>query len=189
MPTATSTAIPLTATPTLSPTFISGFADIPPGKYLFVEYWDNTGGQEIVAGKCHQLEIDFPNYTFDTQTQKLKGLFNWGLVRPPNSVKGFFGRGQSLQGKAGGGIYSFLEPIIGLPHQPLYPNRLIINGVNKDGTIVVEIEGHIETLEPNKSWGMSVASEATPGCQLTTTKRFTNYGLLEKSQIDLKWPY
>jgi hypothetical protein len=184
-PTATSTVMPPTATPTLTPAFVSGFADIPPGKYLFVEYWNDTRAQELVEGTCQPMAIDFPNYSFDTQTRKLTGLFNWGQVKPPNSLKGFFGRGQSLQGKAGIGIYSGLEPIISLPHQSLYRDRLIINGVNKDGTIVIEVEGHIERLEPNKSWTNSITSEATPGCQRTTTMRFTNYGLLEKSQIDL----
>jgi hypothetical protein len=177
-----STSVSPTATSNLTPTYISGFADIPAGKYLFVENWNESDAQETIDRACQFELIDFPHYEFNMQTRRLSSSFTWEQVKTQN-VKGFWGQGKSLQGRAGSGIYSYLEPIFALPHHA--GPAVTINGVKTDGTIVVEIDGHIETLKPNASYIKTETFQEPPGCHKLITLRFTNYGLLERSQIFL----
>ncbi len=65
------TAVPkLASQPTLQPIadYVPGLSEIPPGKYLFVEYWSIYDG----VGHCGLMAVDFPSYFYGAHRQCLR---------------------------------------------------------------------------------------------------------------------
>ncbi len=170
-------------TPTLhiASEFQEGTNLVPPGKYLFVDYFVINDGI-AQGGECpNSLQIDYPGYEF-----------SGGILRAvPGSLElgqgtyGFAGYGTSNRGAMGGGTSSRIEPITRVPHA--LPNEVvIIYSVLEDGEIVADIEGTAYIIAPGESWQKTVEWDPTPECHALVTYRFTNHGLLDASQIDTR---
>ena len=152
---------------------------MPSGKYLFVEYWHVDDANSPAHECTGAIMFDFPNYYFENGKLRV-GQGNWN--KDLATVNGFYGISQSATGEAGGGTYSFLNIIKRFPYSPPW-SAPMIDSVDAQGSVVVEIEGRAVTLAAGQSWTNRVENDATPGCHRTSTSGFTNYGLLDKSQI------
>ena len=114
------------------------------------------------------------------------------------NIVGFWGRGTSLVG-IGGGAGGLLYPVTQFSQKR---DRITLKGATDSGVVVVEIDGFRYLLEPGESWMNSeYADDAwfeqfydgedigrTPGCTVLITQRFTNFGLLDASEIDVGIP-
>ncbi len=191
------TVVPtLAPQPTLQPiaNYVPGLSEIPPGKYLFVEYWSIYDG----IGHCGLMAVDFPSYfyikdpndghflSYDEDSIELGGeyvpLNQWTL----NSIRGFYGTGMSVGPGMGSGASSKLSAIATFPYRGRYPQIL---SVYARGAIVVKMKDDKTYLvEPGQVWATRQESEATPEprCLPYITYEFTNYGLLDRSQIRLR---
>ena len=158
-----------------------GTAQVPPGKYLFVEQWTHITGQ----GKMPAMMIDFPAYRFDPATGEL-GVY---IAPPGTSFKlpegaiGYLGLGTSRSGAAGGGAASWLEPIKGLPFKT---DNLTILAVNVEGTVVLEYKGNQIVLKWGEEWKSTSRSQVLPPegmGVLETTERISNFGFQDKDKI------
>lgn len=199
-------------TPELQPAPLSYLDDvqpIPPGKYLFVESWEHISGSSSCPEMVH---IDEPTYGYSCGNQrcawewkanKPTGLINdlWGdFIEEnidPTAVTGFWGVGTSITG-VGGGVGSFLNSITQFPQQE---KAITLLGLTDTGIVVIERAGSRYLIEPKQSWmEQEYADEAwfrqfldedasdMPGCVVTITRRFTNFGLLDASEIDVGIP-
>jgi hypothetical protein len=169
--------------PTLRPAtdFIEGINEIPLGKYLFVEYWRIWDG----SGNCpNAAMIDFPGYDYSSGIlDAWSGISNQS-GEPAASIIGFIGDGDNNRGAMGGGISSQLGVIQSLPN--IIEHQLgTIYSVYRQGEIVVDIWGHAYWLEPGQSWVQQVEDDPSSECHTVTTYRFTNYGFLDKEQVQL----
>lgn len=174
------------ATPTLQPAveYTEGLGEIPPGKFLFVEYWDTSDGTSI-TGQCEGAAmIDFPGYSFGSGELDAPNLeFGRGWRNSFTPPIGFFGVGRNNQGAMGGGASSELNVIDTLPYVPPSYAEPIIHSVDAEGAIVAEVGGETYFIKPGESWIQQFGSYPSPLCHQVTTSRLTNYGLLDKSQI------
>ncbi len=180
--------------PTLQPItdYVEGLSEIPPGKYLFVESWYEYGG----VGQCSDKQkwADYPNYRYSGGVGN-DGTLGASWVRfdrdsapldqaALNSVQGFYGVGDGVGLGMGGGAFSELSAITAFPYLAHYPE---IFGVYARGAIVAKLEDNTYLIEPGQVWASRSADEATPETECLTfhTFKFTNHGLLDKSQLEV----
>ena len=79
---------------------------VPEGEYLLVEYWTHS----LLGTNCEGLCIDFPTYSFDSQSGALTiDLPDPALVLADDEI-GYIGSGESLGG-VGCGAFSDLTKI------------------------------------------------------------------------------
>ncbi len=184
-PTLASTSTPPTTTLTLQPAvkYTEGLSEIPPGQFLFVEYWVTTSG----TGQCDGAAmIDFPGYLFSSGTLDAPNVdLGRGRRNSLTSVIGLFGMGESRAGAMGGGISSRLDVIDTLPYALVSNKEAIIHSVDAQGTIVAEITGETFFIKPGQSWLRQNEVDPSPQCHQVTTARLTNYGFLDKDQVQI----
>jgi hypothetical protein len=191
-PTATSTAtalfeIPPTPALELAAAYIPGQNDIPAGKYLAVESWSNSDGRSQTGICPYAAMMDMPMYGMNST--KLESFvqpeWDYSADEPDFSkAVGFFGMGSSNSGDMGGGASSRLTVIQSLPTSGEH-SIFVIQSAAADGTIVVQIGGQAYRFKPGQSWVQNTESQPDENCHLLDTSRFTNYGLLDGSQITL----
>jgi hypothetical protein len=182
--------IPPTPVLELAGTYMAGQNDIPPGKYLAVQAWSDSNGRSS-NGKCpYAAMIDFPMYGM--QGDELQSFVepNWEYTAenpgPPDFSKavGFFGYGSSNSGDMGGGVSSDLTAFFSLPANPKQ-SIFTIYSAAADGTIVVQIGSQVYRMKPGERWVQYSESQPDENCHRLDTGTFTNYGLLDGSQIDI----
>ncbi len=173
-----------TLSPALSPTlraasdYVEGQVAALNAQCLFVEYFVVNNGVSLAAECPEASMIDFPGYSFSD------GVLTVQPAPLPDGldIVGYAGFGQANTGAMGGGISSQLELISGLPYALPY-KVAIVHALEPTGEIVVEVGGGLYRMAPGESWTRTDESDPTPDCHRTTTVRFTNFGLLERSQI------
>jgi hypothetical protein len=182
--------IPPTPVLELAGTYIAGQNDIPAGKYLAVEAWSNSDGRSSNGICPYAAMIDFPMYGMSSAELESyvepQREYQAGVADPQDlsKVVGFFGMGSSRSGDMGGGASSRLLVIESLPTSG--DNSIfVIQSAAADGTIVVQIDAQAYRLKPGQSWVENIESQPDENCHLLDTTRFTNYGLLDGSQIQL----
>ena len=193
--TQTSTLTPLfelNPTPALelAGAYTLGQNDIPPGKYLAVQAWSDSNGNSSNGTCPYAAMVDFPMY--EMRGDRLQSFVdpNWEYTAenpgPPDFSKavGFFGYGFSNSGDMGGGASSSLTAFFSLPANPKQSIFTIFSAA-ADGTIVVEIGAQVYRLKPGQQWVQYTESQPDEFCHLLDTSTFTNYGLLDGSQITL----
>jgi hypothetical protein len=179
-----------------------GVSQPPEGKYLFVELWvkkEGTGGT-----------IDRPQYDFKPRTKVLRpyrskeqfpfDVTDWGMV----------GKGENIEG---GGSAGHLTIISTLPFSttiPVFtgntitylagqPNEYLVEemiefpvvflAASADGALAVEINSRLVVLAAGENWSRVVEIDVLED---HTTRHYrivsslTNYGWLERSQIELR---
>ncbi|PKO16173.1 MAG: hypothetical protein CVU39_09100 [Chloroflexi bacterium HGW-Chloroflexi-10] len=177
----TQTTLP--PSPTLRPAtdFVEGINEVPVDKYLFVEYWRTWDG----SGNCTDAAmIDFPGYDYSSgELYAFSGISDQPDEHATNII-GFIGDGDRNQGAMGGGISSELSMIQSLPYTIKYQLGTIFS-VYRQGAIVVELWGQTIWLEPGQSWVQQVEEDPSSECHRVTTYRFTNYGFLDREQVQI----
>lgn len=190
--------------------YLNDAQPIPSGKYLLIESWEDIRGTFICG---EDVMIDEPTYGYKCSGERCS--WQWGRKKPDSLVNdlwadflgeetnatdiiGFWGLGTSLSG-VGGGVGSILYPIMQFPQKE---DQFILKGATDTGVVVVEIDGFRYLLEPGESWMDSEYADdewferfydeegmgRTPGCTVLITRRFTNFGLLDASEIDVGIP-
>ena len=193
--TPTSTAIPLfelNPTPALelASAYTPGQNDIPPGKYLVVEAWSDSNGNSSNGICPYAALMDMPMYGMRGNELQSYMEPNWeyNAENPgtPDFSKavGFLGYGYSYSGDMGGGASSDLTAFFSLPANPKQ-SIFTIYSATADGTIVVGIGAQVYRLKPGQQWVQYTESQPDEFCHLLDTSTFTNYGLLDGSQITL----
>jgi len=84
----------------------------------------------------------------------------------------------------GGGASSSLTVIESLPANPKKSIFTIFSAA-ADGTIVIQIGSQVYLMKPGERWIQYSQSQPDEFCHLLDTSTFTNYGLLDGSQITL----
>lgn len=188
----TSTATPLFDIPPtpvleLAQAYTAGQNDIPAGKFLAVQVWSNSDGRSKTGTCPYASMMDMPMYSMSTTKldsyQEPGWDYSTGAGKPDfTKVVGFFGMGSSNSGDMGGGASSQLMAIESLPTSG-DGSIFIIQSAAADGTIVVQIGGQAYRLKPGQSWVQTTESQPDENCHLLVTITFTNFGLLDGSQI------
>ena len=172
----------------LAGAYMPGQNDIPAGKYLAVEAWTNSDGKSSTGICPDAAMIDFPMYGMrgDELQSFVEPAWDYsaGNPSPPDlsKVVGFFGDGFSYSGDMGGGASSHLRVIESLPYNPDNSIFTIFSAAT-DGTIVVQIGTQVYRLKPGERWVQYYESQPDENCHKLDTGAFTNYGLLDGSQI------
>jgi len=188
------TPFTLPATPVLEPagTFTLGQNDIPAGKYLAVELWNDTDGHATRSGACGApVMIDFPMYGLDGNRLEMSNnplsYYPTPEVGPQGlpQVVGFYGHGSSMSGEAGGGANSDVDLIPSLPAK-LDNGFITLYSVVADASIVVQIDKQVYRLKRGERWVRYYVDYPDPHCRMVTTTAFRNYGLLDATQIKIQ---
>jgi hypothetical protein len=179
--------IPPTPALELAVTYTAGQNDIPTGKYLAVQAWSNSDGRSKTGTCPYAAMMDMPMYSMNSAELDSFVQPEWDYsAGQPDLAKavGFFGMGSSNSGDMGGGASSRLLVIPSLPTSG-DKSIFVIQSAAADGTIVVQIGELAYRLKPGESWVQNIESQPDENCHRLDTITFTNYGLLDGSQIIL----
>lgn len=150
--------------------------------YLLVENWFQIKEGENCQSSC----IDFPMYYFDPVSGVLRVYRAFPAFILGTEDIGFIGRGVGVStidgcGGASSRLYKFQE-------MPFTLDTMTLHTVSLTGTVEVDYEGELVSLQPNEVWIVSqTVSETTTSdglpCVFTTTHRITNYAFQERDKI------
>lgn len=158
---------------------------IPSDKYVFIDHHIHEHGKSIV-GYCMKLWIDFPTYRFDEKTGILIGEINFDINE---TLKVVYGSGASLSGDVGGGAATRLLGVYELPYER---GHFKILKIDSDGTAYIEYKGVSIVLKSGEEWvNITSRIQSCPPrgiAKLTITDKIINYGILDKSKVENRWP-
>jgi hypothetical protein len=169
--------------PTLVPAlgFVEGVAEIPPGQYLFVEFYSSTGCSGSGNCPCPAPGPVRPAYSYSSGVLHLAMLDDRQLPAdwtpedlPPNTV-GFFGVGE---------FNAHIYTITSFPYES-DGKTVVIYNVDSQEKIAAKVFGSTYFFNPGQSWVENTKDrQGMPwGCYMTYTSRVTNYGFLTKEQL------
>jgi len=179
---------PLIAIISICVFFVSGCNqddwEIDSDKCVFIEHHINTYGELIEGNYVEGPGVDTPTFSFDSVNGILSGSIGFELS---NSLKVIYGNGISYWGVAGSGVSTRLLGIYKLPYQQ---ENFKITQVETNGTIHLQYNDSIIVLKSNEEWvniSTYIDIQNNAGeiakAKLTTTDRFVNYGIIEKSNV------
>jgi len=183
------TAVLLVAGCVTSPGFDNQTQTFPKEKYVFIEHHINTNGVTISGDCAPPIWIDFPMYSFDESNGILKVRVH--PYEPINeSLKLFYGSGESLSGVAGQGANTGAVPVYSLPKS--FTDNVTLDSITGDGTVSLHYNDKPISLKPNESWVNTThifenreppyhATKCT--AEIITTDRIRNAGFFEKRTI------
>jgi len=160
--------------------------EIGSDKYVFIDHHIHTHG-ELIEGEYPFMFIDFPTYSFDTETNTLSGMINFDINK---TLKVVYGSGSSLSGCVGSGAGTVLSGVYELPYEN---NGFRIVKIEPDGTAHIEYNDLSIILKGGEEW-VDITSridtqqfgDQIGKANLTITDKIVNYGILDKSKIE-KW--
>ncbi len=156
-------------------------------KCVFVDHHINTNGVLLEGNYQGGLNIDFPTYNFDETSKILNGKFNFEVNK---SLKIIYGDGRSLSGVIGSGAATGLYGVYELPYAK---GKFEIKEIESDGTVHIQYNDSLIVLKSNQEW-INIASEidtqnfgeGIAKANITTTEKIVNYGIIEKSKIEIE---
>lgn len=156
-------------------------------KCVFLDHHINTNGELIEGNYEGGLKIDFPTYSFDETSKILNGEFNFEINK---TLKIIYGDGRSISGVVGEGTATGLSGIYDLP---FVKGKLEIKQIESDGTVHIQYNDSLIVLKSNEEW-VNVTSEidtqdfgaGVAKANIITTDKIANYGIIEKSKIELR---
>jgi hypothetical protein len=160
---------------------------IPHDKYVFVEHHIKTDGVTI-SGDCSPWgSIDFPMYQFDENNGVLTVSVS-SIKTIDDSLKMFYGDGESLAGVAGDGARTWASPVYSLPYTK---DNVTLDSLSKDGTVALHYNQKPILLKPKERWVNTTST--THGTEMPyyhhctaefiVTESFYNAGFLDKGTI------
>jgi hypothetical protein len=180
--------IPPTPAVELAGAYTPGQNDIPAGKYLAVQAWSNSEGRSKNGTCPYASFMDMPTYGMSSTNlvSFVQPEWDYSAGQQPDLAKavGFFGMGSSHSGDMGGGASSQLLVIQSLPNSG-GNSIFVIQSAAADGTIILQVGKQAFRLEPGQSWVQNTESQPDKNCRLLDTITFTNFGLLDGSQITI----
>jgi hypothetical protein len=149
---------------------------IPAAKYVFIERWINIGNGAY---------LDFPTYIFDRENGALRPYIvpagRWFPLENLTDLKVVYGRGTESYG-----INSQVFAITDLPFtEPLKYDTDVAVSIEKidgQGNAYLRRGDEQIMLKPGENWTMEGKSKITNS---TSEERISNYGVFEKSKIQL----
>ena len=160
-------------TPALTPatTFVDGRSEVPEGKALFIEAWYATEWP-MECGEGISMHDGY--YRFSEGR-----LVSRDVSPTSNRSRVLVGKGRSCWGAR-----SKITPVDSLPYT--IPDwEVVIHAVDAQGAAVMTIEGNTVWLDPGQGWESKKEERYSKDRVVVRTRRLTNYGLLDESQIDL----
>ncbi len=172
-----------------SPGFDNQTQTFPKEKYVFIEHHINTNGVTI-SGECAPpVWIDFPMYSFDENHGILTVRVH--SYEPINdSLKLFYGSGESLSGVAGQGANTGAVPVYSLPKS--FTDNITLDSMTEDGTISLHYDNKPLSLKPNESWVNTTRvfenreppyHATTCTAEIITTDSIRNAGFFDKGTL------
>jgi hypothetical protein len=164
---------------------------IPNEKYVFFEHHIDKSGVTI-DGQCSPgMNIDFPTYSFDTNSGKLTISSLSGLKKVNESLILIYGSRKSLDGLAGSGGFSMVSPAYSFPSSFSHGENVTFDSIMADGTVFFQYDNLQLSLKPDESWEnvTRVIEKFAPDyrfnctAEFVTTDRFYNAGILDKKNI------
>jgi len=156
--------------------FASLAADLPTGKYVFIDTHTNISG----TSSAPPMYIDFPTYSLNSTDGILRSQVPIPLT---DTTVVITGAGSSLGGSVGGGAATGLS---------LY-DVLVKEGqftVSADGSIQYIYQGKTVSLLPGQTSTWTINTTAYSGFtgELIVQHRVTNYGIWDKAKIIMPTP-
>ncbi len=156
-------------------------------KCVFVDHHVNTNGELIEGNYQGELNIDFPTYNFNQTSKILKGEFDFEINK---SLKIIYGNGKSLSGVVGAGAATGLFGVYDIPYAK---GKFEIKQIDFDGTVHIQYNDSLIVLKSNEEW-VNVTSEidtqdfgeGIAKANIITTDKIVNYGVIEKSKIEIE---
>ncbi len=156
-------------------------------KCVFVDHHIHTNGELLEGNYIGGLNIDFPTYHFDETSKILEGRFDFEINK---SLKIIYGNGKSLGGVVGAGAATGLFGIYELPYAK---GKFEINEIQTDGTVFIQYNDSLIVLKSNEEWVNESSEidtqdygEGIAKANIITTDRIVNYGIIEKSKIEIE---
>jgi hypothetical protein len=157
--------------------------------YIFIEQLSVTHGEHISGPERPLLTIDFPTYSFDSDTRTLKGIIDFEIN---NDLKLIYGSGTCLSGTAGEGCGTGLSAIYTIPYER---GSFELLKTETDGNIIALFENEVINLAAGEEWVFETVSRDTTEVdgqisisEITRNDRITNFGFLKKSDI-ISWEW
>jgi len=157
-------------------------AQVPEGKYLFVEYWTHS----VLGAGCESLCIDFPGYAFEPHSGELT-IYTTDPPEPALMLGedeiGYLGTGQSLMG-SGCGASSSLSKV---PAFPFSGDDITLRDVDEAGVTTLERQDETLVLQPGEAWVSDEQVEIWDwlgaGRVVTSTHHIINHAYQDRDQI------
>lgn len=157
--------------------------------YIFIEQHALTHGEHISGPERPMLMIDFPTYSFYSDTKTLNGIIDFEIN---NDLKLIYGSGSCLSGAAGGGCSTGLSAVYSIPYER---GNFELLKAETNGSIVAIYGEVVISLAAGEEWKMDTITMDTVQIEgqasiikLTKTDRITNFGVLNKADI-VSWQW
>jgi hypothetical protein len=158
-------------------------AQVPEGKYLFVEYWTHS----FLGAGCAGLCVDFPTYAFEPQSGELT-IYTTDPPEPAlllgEGEIGYLGTGESLMGN-GCGASSSLSKVQAFPFSK---DEITLRYVDEAGVATLERQDETLILQPGETWVSDEEVETWDwlgaGCVVTSTHHIMNHAYQDRNQIE-----
>lgn len=157
--------------------------------YIFIEQHKITHGEHISGPDRPLLMIDFPTYSFNTDTRTLNGIIDFEINKDLDLI---FGSGSCLSGIAGGGCGTGLSAVYNIPYER---GDFELLKAEPNGNIVVLYGEEVLALAAGEEWIIETIKLDTLQVEgensiikLTDTDRITNFGVLNKADI-ISWKW
>lgn len=160
---------------------------IPHDKYVFVDHHIKTDGVTI-SGDCSPWgSIDFAMYQFDENNGVLTVSVSSNKTIG-DSLKMFYGDGESLTGVAGDGARTWASPVYSLPYSQ---DNVTLDSLSGDGTVTLSYNQKSIVLKPKERWVNTTSTTRVTempyyhNCtaEFIVTDSFYNAGFLDKGTI------
>lgn len=160
---------------------------IPHDTYVFVDHHIKTDGVTI-SGDCGPWgSIDFQMYQFDANNGVLTVSVSSNKTLD-DSLKMFYGDGESLAGVAGDGARTWASPVYSLPYTK---DNVTLDSVSRDGTVTLHYNQKPILLKPKERWVNTTRTTRVTempyyhNCtaEFIVTDSFYNAGFLDKGTI------
>lgn len=157
--------------------------------YIFIEQHALTNGEHISGPEPPLLMIDFPTYSYNSDTKVLNGIIDFEINENLDLV---FGSGGCLTGAAGGGCGTGLSAVYEIPY---VRGNFELLKAEANGTIVALYGEEVISLAAGEEWIMETitmdtmqVNEETSIVKRTKTDKITNFGVLNKADI-IPWEW
>lgn len=158
-------------------------------QYVFIEQLTVEHGELISGPQPPLIQIDFPTFSFNSETKELKGIIDFEISK---ELKLIYGSGSCLSGTAGGGCGTGLNGVYVIPFERA---KFELLKIDLDGSIIAVYNDDVIDLPAGQEWkketvrlDTTIVDGLKSISEITQTITINNYGLLKKSDI-ISWDW